>query len=256
MTSLNGLIILLVDDNVINLIIGERLLTKSGAKVIKATGGLEALQLLEQESNIDLVLLDLEMPDPDGYTTAQLIRNSGHDFAKVLIIALSAAEDEESKKRATHAGFSFFLNKPIQPQALQLLLAKQEPASTNTSSFSHIQETLYNLDYLEMVTGGEHDTRQTLAGHILDSSPLLIEDALEATRNQDYKNTASILHKLKGQLGIFTMTLLIENISVIEHQCMKTEIDASIIEFQIMRLKEKVCSAFEEIKMKVITNMN
>ncbi len=253
MISLTNQTILLVDDNLINLIIGERMLTKAGAKVIKASGGMEALEILEKEPAINLVLLDLEMPDPDGFTTAQLIRNSGHDYAKVLVIALSAAEDAQTKKRATEAGIAYFLNKPIQTEALLALLTTQNQSSSAKSMVSGKENTLYDLDYLEMVTGGDPETMQTLAGHILDSSPLLIQEALEANRKNDPKNTASILHKLKGQLGIFTMTSLIESISDIEYKCGKTEIDAQIIESQIMRLKKEVDPAFEEIKQKITT---
>ncbi len=254
MISLKDETILLVDDNIINLMIAERVLQSEGARVIKVSGGMEAIDALNQDSSITLVLLDLEMPDPDGYTTAQLIRNSGELFANVEIVALSAAEDEGSKVRAANAGISHFLHKPIKTAALLALLAQETSTLSNSGDHFVQKSAFYNLDYIKMASGEDPDSMKILANIILEESPVLFNEALESLKYGDGKNTASILHKLKGQLGIFSMTEATHIISGIENQCIGTDIDAKIIESQIMRLRDDVYPAFEEIKELIVNN--
>lgn len=254
MISLKDETILLVDDNIINLMIGERLLKSEGARVIKVSGGLEAIDALNQDSSITLVLLDLEMPDQDGYTTAQIIRNSGKPYANIIIVAVSAAEDEASKVRATRAGISHFLQKPIKPSALLDLLAQETTSLPNSEDPSIQKRAGYNLDYLKMAAGEDPESIKTLANMILEEAPVLFKEAIESINSGDGKKTASLLHKLKGQLGIFTMTEALHIISGIENQCLGTDIDAKIIESQIMRLRNEVYPAFEEIMELTMNN--
>lgn len=111
---LGGKRILLVDDNVINREVAQRMVEKTGAEVVLAENGAQALQQLESEA-IDLVLMDLQMPVMDGFEATAQLRAIGHDLP---ILALSAAVMQDETQRARKAGVNDHLAKPIDREVL------------------------------------------------------------------------------------------------------------------------------------------
>ncbi len=117
--ELVGRRVLVVDDNRMNLAVVRRLLERAGLQVMSATSGSEALECLA-ESSVDVVLLDLYMPEMNGDEVARRIR---HDLGlhKLPVIALSASVTMEERERCAAAGMDDFVSKPIEP--LELLAA-------------------------------------------------------------------------------------------------------------------------------------
>ncbi|MDE2139626.1 MAG: response regulator [Gammaproteobacteria bacterium] len=108
--SLHGLTILVADDNRINLLLERILLEKYGARVLEAKSGQELLELVGKHA-FDLILLDMHMPDQDGWQVARCLR-SGPARA-VPVIALSASHTEASAQTLAEAGLSGWLLKPL-----------------------------------------------------------------------------------------------------------------------------------------------
>ena len=108
--------ILVVDDNEANRFLAKETLEDEGHTVVLATGGLEALRLFEQERP-DCVLLDVRMPDLDGFQVCEKLRAmpEGKDTP---IIFLTALRDVDTFDRALRVGGDDFLNKPIHPAEL------------------------------------------------------------------------------------------------------------------------------------------
>ena len=102
---------LVVDDNAINRRVLSRLLANMGLSRIEcATGAAEAIEMLDQ-SSFDLVLMDIQMPDVDGYMATRLIRAKG--FSHVKIIACSAHAFEADVKRSHEEGMDGHISKPV-----------------------------------------------------------------------------------------------------------------------------------------------
>lgn len=119
--SLDGIKILVAEDNEINMTIAKFALGEKGARVISASDGKQALELWENSEphDIDVILLDLMMPVMDGYETARRIRNSTRpDAASVPIIAMSANAFEEDVKRSNDAGMDAHVAKPFDANKL------------------------------------------------------------------------------------------------------------------------------------------
>ncbi len=108
--------ILLVEDNEINQIIAQELLTKVGYHVEIANHGEEALHMLEQKEYA-LVLMDIQMPIMDGLTASMKIREQ-EKFAKLPIIAMSAHAMAGDKETSIKSGMNDHITKPIDPQIL------------------------------------------------------------------------------------------------------------------------------------------
>ncbi len=115
---LDGIRILLVEDNKINQMIATKFLKRWNATVLHAENGLEAFNMIQQHI-FDIVLMDLQMPVMDGYEASAKIRQlSGDYFAHLPIIALTASSLLEVKDGITSAGMNDIINKPFIPENL------------------------------------------------------------------------------------------------------------------------------------------
>jgi CheY-like chemotaxis protein len=108
--------ILIIENEVSNRILVERVLSTRGYRCISASHGREALQILEHE-HVDLILTDLSMPVLDGYRTTQLIR-ARPGMEKVPIIAVTAFALSDEGEAARRIGCTEYLTKPFKPKQL------------------------------------------------------------------------------------------------------------------------------------------
>ena len=116
--DLTGVKVLVVDDNPMNVLLATQFLKRWNMLVGMARNGLEALKEV-QSNDYDLVLMDLEMPEMDGYTASREIRQlPDPKFQHLPIIALSANAMAEVQDKVFAAGMKDFLSKPFTPQSL------------------------------------------------------------------------------------------------------------------------------------------
>lgn len=128
---LQGMRILLVEDNALNLEIAEHFLRGAGAEVVPAANGEEAVKLFENSaiSGFDVVLMDLMMPVMDGLTAARTIRSLNRpDAAEIPIIAMTANVFTEDIERTKAAGMNEHLSKPIKSTLLISTVSKYKKA--------------------------------------------------------------------------------------------------------------------------------
>jgi CheY-like chemotaxis protein len=121
--------ILLAEDNLVNQKLGLRVLEKRGHTVKIANNGLEALTALEKES-FDLVLMDVQMPEMDGFEATEAIRrkekkSGGH----VPIIAMTAHAMKGDKEKCVRKGMDGYVSKPIKAEELLEVIEKPLPPS-------------------------------------------------------------------------------------------------------------------------------
>ena len=119
-----NLTILVVDDVETNRMVASIILKKMGHTPLTAERGKEAIGMLGNRDDIDLVLMDLQMPELDGYETTRLLRESG--FSKP-IIALSANAQQKVDEACLAAGMNGYASKPIDIHGLQQLLDNVYP---------------------------------------------------------------------------------------------------------------------------------
>ncbi len=114
----NGKRVLLVEDNKVNQVVANKFLQSWGMQVEIAENGLIALEIL-QKKDVDVVLMDLQMPVMDGITATKEIRKmKGEKWKKLPIIALTAAVLGEEEFNARNAGMDEFVSKPFNPKVL------------------------------------------------------------------------------------------------------------------------------------------
>ena len=124
---LAGSRILVAEDNTFNQLIIKKLLTKSGADVTLCANGREALEALAEQP-YDLVLMDVQMPEMDGYESTRRIRATPA-LAGQRIIAMTANAMAEDRRLCAEAGMDDFESKPIDPEHMFLTLARWLPST-------------------------------------------------------------------------------------------------------------------------------
>ena len=111
----------MVDDDVRNIFALTKVLEHKGLHVDIARNGREAIEKLQQLQDIDLVLMDIMMPEMDGYEAMREIRKKP-EFARLPIIALTAKAMKDDQELCMKAGASDYLAKPLDIDRLQSLL--------------------------------------------------------------------------------------------------------------------------------------
>ncbi len=114
--DLRGYRILVAEDNIINMMIAKKMLEDWKAEVVTAENGAEAIDILVNDDHFDIILLDLEMPEVDGYTAIKEIRKSHPDIPAIAFTA--ALLDNEMLQSLIKMGFVDCALKPFIPQEL------------------------------------------------------------------------------------------------------------------------------------------
>ena len=126
--KIDGLNLLLVEDNELNAEIAETLLSDEGAAVTVAKDGLQAVNIFKEkpEGSFDAILMDIMMPVMDGLTATKKIRTLNHpDAKKIPIIAMTANAFKEDKEKCLAAGMNAHLAKPIEIENVKKVLCEQ-----------------------------------------------------------------------------------------------------------------------------------
>ena len=124
--KLKGKQILLAEDNDLNAEIAETVLVEAGIEVKRVEDGLQCIEELKKmpEKYYDVILMDVQMPNMDGYTATQRIRDLDDSRAEIPIIAMTANAYDEDRRKAQEAGMDGFLAKPLDVDEMMRLLAQ------------------------------------------------------------------------------------------------------------------------------------
>jgi PAS domain S-box-containing protein len=218
--------VLLVEDNSVNQLLVVTLLEKQGHRVVVAGNGKEALTVLEQRANasrsqqpaVDLVLMDVMMPEMDGLQATAAIRDSEQGTGRhVPIVAMTAHVVTGDRERCLEAGMDDYVAKPIQAGDLQRVLerffpavrafgydvAANEPVAQGANATCSGPEL--RLDKAALLTrlGGREDRMRKIVQVFLKEASQLMTEIQEAIRCGDAGRLKRPAHSLKGAVGIF-----------------------------------------------------
>lgn len=113
--------ILIAEDEPANIIYLEEVLKPSGATILKAHNGKQALELFKENPDIDIIIMDIKMPEMDGYEASASIKEINKS---VPIVSQTAYAMADEKEKATQAGIDDYLTKPIKPSTLLNIIHK------------------------------------------------------------------------------------------------------------------------------------
>jgi signal transduction histidine kinase/DNA-binding response OmpR family regulator/HPt (histidine-containing phosphotransfer) domain-containing protein len=215
-----GIRILLVEDNEMNQQVATELLESAGAIVTVANHGEEAVKILtegDQPPPFDVVFMDLQMPEMDGFTATRLLRLDPR-LKKFPIIAMTAHALVEERQRCIDAGMNDHVSKPIDPDALfSTLLRWAKPMPKQTSEPQAIPVRAVDEVILPEIAGvNGADGVKRVAGNRRLYRSLLIQFAEKqgdsapeisaAIASGDLKLAERIAHTVKGVAGNIGIT--------------------------------------------------
>jgi putative two-component system response regulator len=134
--------ILVVDDEPANVHLLERLLDRWGFVNVVSTTNSSQVVALYEEVRPDLLLLDLQMPDPNGFRVIELLAHEIHGATRLPVLVLTADAALEAKKKALAAGARDFLTKPFDPTEVQLRIRNLLETRRLQLQLEHHNETL------------------------------------------------------------------------------------------------------------------
>ncbi len=248
---LSGRRVLVAEDNLINQKVVREFLNLSGIIVEIADNGKEALELL-QKSPFDAVLMDIHMPEMDGFEATRLIRSQAR-FAELPVIALTAGVTKEEQDKCMASGMNGFVAKPINPKqlvsTLRQLLAPAEAALADIAAAPP-------MSAMDGLPGFELDTLAAMLGNNQTFIMQLLQDFGETMRNVPGEIEAMIaggnmvaakalLHKIKGTSGNIGALRLYEACKALEAEF--TQQHSGVIAFKAFR------DAFDEVMSTIAT---
>jgi PAS domain S-box-containing protein len=191
--------ILLAEDNVVNQKVALGQLRQLGYQADVAHNGLEVLKLLQYRT-YDIILMDCQMPDLDGYETSRRIRQL--DIPQPVLIALTAHAMKDDREKCLAAGMDDYLSKPIAREHLGAALQQwgmRIMAATPKEDHQRMDtKTLINRDYLRQTFGEDPEFIQELLQLYLADAQERVAALQQASAALQWETIAHEAHQLKG----------------------------------------------------------
>ncbi|MEM7660243.1 MAG: response regulator, partial [Bacteroidota bacterium] len=275
--SLHGRHILIVEDILMNRKVVARMLEGWGGTTSIATDGLEAVKIC-QTQRFDLILMDIQMPNLDGYDATRQIRASEGPNQGVPIIALTASTRARVKEQVLEVGMNAYVLKPFEPKELYRIIQQQMPAAipqavvelapppppistepsptipalpvkaTPVEAPVDSQESdQVDMSYLRTLGGGDEEFIKEMVQIFLSQTPTELASLETHIGNRDWEQVKQGAHKLKypfssiGRRDLFTLLTKMEA-NALEAQ------DPQVAELQIARLKTESTGTFQSLQ--------
>ncbi len=249
---LRGIKVLLVEDNEINQMVAKDIISRTGAEVTTAENGKAAL--LVADRGFDIILMDIQMPEMDGYQTARALR-ARKETRDIPIIAMTAGVFEDDRQRCFQAGMNDFLMKPVTPEAVVGMLKKwanvnrQEARSSEESAvevgpaspFREIFKSMEGIDLEDAekrFRGNSSLFSDILAKFVIQYSDF-IENIVERLHDGEVSEALSGVHTLKGVAA---------NLSAVALKKACEELESAIKEANMEKARKMLNKVDDEIQ--------
>ncbi len=209
-----GAAVLIVEDNLINQSLIRHLFNSWQLPFAMAVNGKEAINLLK-EQHFGLILMDIQMPEMDGYTTTQIIRNELK--LQTPVVAMTAHALAGEKEKCMMNGMNDYLSKPIREDELYNVIAKY----TQVTSELKIPErtpvkvrgyTVINLEYMKEISAGNTEYEKAVTEQFLEIVPESIAVLQKAFKENNFQLLKQTAHDLKTSVSIMGLTPLLDTI--------------------------------------------
>ena len=225
--------ILLVEDNTVNQMVAQNMLKKIGYQVDVVANGYEALQSLEIIP-YDLILMDCQMPEMDGYEATRAIRARDWNAARLPVIALTAHATDGERDKCLRAGMNDYISKPVEKENLRRIVAQwiSKTNSKNTAG-ENLQISDKNLlaadevatsaaipavdiAILDEITDNDNEMRREIVEIYLEQTVSSLSEMEQAISINDAHRLYELAHKTLGGSAICGMTAIVEPMRKLE----------------------------------------
>jgi CheY-like chemotaxis protein len=200
--------VLVAEDNEFNAQLLELLLTRQGHQVQIATNGIDALALAS-ESDFDLLLLDIHMPEMDGFQVVRAIRERESGTGQHLpVIALTARSRKEDRELCLAAGMDDFLVKPLRAADLKIAVSRLAGSAAASRSDNLLQEqsdySVLDSKMLLSICGEDEQVLAKISESFRNHLPLQLTEIGDALRENDSRRLREAAHRFSGIVLAFS----------------------------------------------------
>jgi len=220
--DLSDINVLLVEDNKVNQFLAKKILCKMGFKVDVASSGQEALDYFSKGMSCDVILMDVQMPEMNGYELTGYIREfKNGQLSNIPIVALTAYASSNEKDKAAQAGMNEYLTKPYSPDELLsviLSVTRNAPDTNKPGTEQKINEAAIRTtsDNLIELFGGSITDVISLLQMLVVQIPQIVGEIKTSIEEKNWSFTFQSAHKLKSSLHLLKIEQLNNMIAEIE----------------------------------------
>jgi PAS domain S-box-containing protein len=245
--------LLVVEDNIMNQRYISGLLNKWNIPFTIAIDGRKAVEQAHKQ-HFDIILMDIQMPNMDGYEATLTIRNTNNLNQNTPIVALTASAMMDQKNKTKSVGMNDFITKPFTPSQLlsviQKFLKVENLPTPSPVSLPELTSTLLDVSRLKELYGDDNE-------YVLDMMETFLTDALpdfsgfQALINtNDWVTLSKLAHRLKPSLGMVGLTDLEKTMAEIENQARKQP-EAESLQLLLNHVNAQLETGVKEIKREI-----
>ncbi|MBS1510963.1 MAG: PAS domain S-box protein [Bacteroidetes bacterium] len=244
---LKGKKILVTDDNEMNQLVAGTILNNYGAEVYDAYNGAEAIEKIK-EYNIDLVLMDVQMPVMDGIEATKHIRAG--ISTTLPVIALTAFAINGDNQKCLAAGMNDYLSKPFEEaQLLNIVskwLGKSLPQQQQRTGMLQ-EERLFDLSKLNEIARGNTSFVDKMVKLFIEQMPVALEEIKAAYLEKNFEAIKKIAHRIKPSIDNMGISTLKTEIREIESMATESNHNGRLVQL-IQLLESTLTKVLEELK--------
>jgi CheY-like chemotaxis protein/anti-sigma regulatory factor (Ser/Thr protein kinase) len=234
--------ILVAEDNTTNQVVAFGMLRKLGYEDVSvASDGVEACELVQRQP-FDLILMDCQMPEMDGYEATRRLRAAG---CTAPIIAMTANAIKGDRERCLEAGMNDYLTKPIDLRVLRAMLERW--SAPQASKLAELP--LFDGDAMDVRFGGDQELKEVALATFRQSTPPLLAKLGTAVAEGNRKQVQLLAHSAKGGGSMIAA----ERYAAIAAQ-MEERADSAPAE-ELQRLQDELQRAFDQF-LEVISDLS
>jgi len=251
--ALKDKLILVTDDNEMNRLVASTILRNYGAKIIEAENGVFAISAVEKY-NVDLILMDVQMPILDGIQATKVIRKKGKKDIPIIALTAFALKGDDAK--FISSGMNDYLAKPFDETQLLNIVVKwldkgltlSTPLPNDDKGFVADNE-LFDLSKLEAIAPGNSSFKQNMVQLFISVSTTSLQEMQLAFEQKNVDEIKRLAHRLKPSINSMGITSLQEDIKQLELGVLsETEMGKSI--GKLKSVLGQVNKALESINFK------
>lgn len=248
-SMLAGKKILVVDDNEMNRLVATTILNNYGAETIEAGNGKESVEYL-LKNQVDLVLMDIQMPVMNGFEAIEIIRKQ---ISKTLqVIALTANAIKGDNEKCLEAGMNDYISKPFKEEDLLKKIAIRLMADTPQKAIAVAKETMHPITYYDIseiktISRGNEEFVKKMLKLFVDQTPGHISEMRSKYNDNKLTGVGEIAHRIKptiDNMGIISLKSTIREIEKIG----KSGLDNGALPALMEKVETDISFAIEAIK--------
>ncbi|MFO7444778.1 MAG: ATP-binding protein [Ignavibacteriaceae bacterium] len=193
--------ILLAEDNIVNKKVALKILTESGYLADSAMNGYEAVKAVSN-NNYDLILMDVQMPEMDGFMATQEIRKMNNEISNIPIIAITAHALAGDREKCIEAGMNDYISKPIIAEHMIKVIDKwmkiTNDPNTNIEEEKNEVEDYFDFTHLDKMSAGDKNFQKELAATFIEDVNQRFDKLASLIFKRDVQKVINEAHTIKG----------------------------------------------------------